>query len=87
MVNDIYSSENAVILFKYWVFFCFVFFFFLRKANVAVMNFASEMGKLIREILLLVHKSQKRVLISGYPSLIKSHLKLNVNVQLNSHYF
>lgn len=63
------------------------FFFFLRKANVAVMNFASEMGKLIREILLLVHKSQKRVLISGYPSLIKSHLKLNVNVQLNSHYF
>lgn len=62
-------------------------FFFLRKANVAVMNFASEMGKLIREILLLVHKSQKRVLISGYPSLIKSHLKLNVNVQLNSHYF
>ena len=59
MVNDNYSSENTVTFFqilretgrdwKSWGW-CF-FFSFSRKANVAVMNFAFDMGKLIRETL------------------------------------
>ena len=55
MVNDNYSSENAVTFFQILretgSLGGGVFFSFSRKANVAVMNFAFDMGKLIRETL------------------------------------